>query len=643
MTLLHRFLITTCLVVASFIAAAGYAADLASEEKVKQIWQLLDYVAVDYGAAVSEGKITNQDEYAEMLEFVQVTQRQLGELPETKDKSQLQQKATALASVIASKVLPNEVANHARTLAGALLAAYPVPVAPSKPPSVQRGAILYQAQCVSCHGAQGKADGPLAKKLTPPPIAFTDRERARERSLFALHQNITRGVEGTSMPAFASLSDEDRWALSFFISTMAFGEDERQAGARMWKTDQALHMTVPSLAVLTQLSESALAKTLPAQQASAVLAYLRSEPEVLDQSKGTQLLLTKARLQESLAALEKGDAVKASRLALSAYLDGFEPVEPALAIKDKPLFIEVEKAMVAYRAAASAGNLAEARLIEAQLQSKLSQAQDALNAVDDDPLGVFLGALTILLREGVEALLVIVAMIAFLKKANRQDVLPVVHAGWVLALLAGGLTWYGATYMVEVSGASRELTEGFSAIFAAVVLLSVGIWMHQKSLAGRWQTYIQDKLTSALSRQSAVMLFLLAFVTVYREVFETVLFYAALWTPGNGLYLLSGLGVGVVILNGIAWMMLRTSTRLPIGRFFAISAALVAMLAVVLIGKGVGALQEAGLLDLTPIAGPSIDLLGISPSLQTVAAQIIVVLIILISMVANAWLEKQGK
>jgi high-affinity iron transporter len=251
--------------------------------------------------------------------------------------------------------------------------------------------------------------------------------------------------------------------------------------------------------------------------------------------------------------------------------------------------------------------------------------------------------LTILLREGVEALLVIVAMIAFLKKANRQDVLPVVHAGWILALLAGGLTWYGATYIVEVSGASRELTEGFSAIFAAVVLLSVGIWMHQKSLAGRWQTYIRDKLTSALSRQSAVMLFLLAFVTVYREVFETVLFYAALWTPGNGLYLLSGLGVGVVILSGIAWMMLRTSTRLPIGRFFAISAALVAMLAVVLIGKGVGALQEAGMLDITPIAGPSIDLLGISPSLQTVTAQIIVVLILLISMVANAWSQKQEK
>ena len=72
------------------------------------------------------------------------------------------------------------------------------------------------------------------------------------------------------------------------------------------------------------------------------------------------------------------------------------------------------------------------------------------------------------------------------------------------------------------------MTEGFSAIFAAVVLLAVGIWMHQKSMAGRWQAYVKEKLSSALNRRSALMLFILSFVTVYREVFETVLFYAAL-------------------------------------------------------------------------------------------------------------------
>ena len=145
--------------------------------------------------------------------------------------------------------------------------------------------------------------------------------------------------------------------------------------------------------------------------------------------------------------------------------------------------------------------------------------------------------MTILLREGLEALLVVVAMMAFLKKAERTDVLPYVHAGWIVALAAGGLTWAVATYLVDLSGASREMTEGFSAIFAAVVLLGVGMWMHQKSLAGRWQAYVKQKLSSALNKRSAIMLFVLSFVTVYREVFETVLFYAALWSEGNGIYL----------------------------------------------------------------------------------------------------------
>lgn len=637
---LRRLLAVTFLALVVLVPSMVQAVDPATEDKAKQIWQLLDYLAVDYSGAVADGQVINTEEYAEMQEFAQVAERQLAELPDPTARQELLQRAAGLKAAIASKAPAAEVADRARSLAQSLLAAYPVPIAPTKAPSLQRGAALYQAQCASCHGAQGRGDGPLAAKLNPPPIAFSDRDRARERSLFALHQTITRGVEGTSMPAFASLSDDDRWAIAFFASTLAFSEDERQTGAKLWASDKALQTAVPNLEALTQLSESALAKAVPVQQAGAVLAHLRSHPEALSQSKGASLALSKARLQESLAALENGNSVNASRLALSAYLDGFEPVEPALAIKNKALLTAIEKSMGAYRAAISAGNLKEAQEIEAQLQVQLIQAQDALNAAEGDPIGVFLGALTILLREGIEALLVIVAMIAFLKKADRRDVLPVVHAGWIAALAAGGLTWFAATYLVNVSGASRELTEGFSAIFAAVVLLSVGIWMHQKSLAGRWQAYIRDKLSSALTRQSAFMLFVLAFVTVYREVFETVLFYAALWTDGSGMYLLAGLALGTVILGVVALVMLRTSAKLPIGKFFAISSALVAVLAVVLTGKGVAALQEAGMLDITPIAGPSLDLLGIYPSLQTVAAQMVVAFIVIVGMVFNARSQK---
>ena len=636
MMLPFRTLLATILLGATLLCAPARAAGPSTEDSARQVWQLLDYLAVDYGGAVANGKVTKPDEYVEMQEFAQAAEQQLGALPDRKEKSTLLQQAAALKAAIADKGAATDVAERARGLAGALLVAYPVPVAPARAPSLQQGQALYQAQCASCHGVQGKGDGPLASGLSPPPVAFSNRERARERSLFGLHQTISHGVPGTSMPSFAALSDADRWALSFFASTLAFSEQEREAGAAQWKSDPALRAAMPTLSALTQSSESALSRTMPSQQAAAVLAYLRSKPDALNQSSDGSLALSSTRLRESLAALEKNDKAGAARLALSAYLDGFEPVEPALAVRNRSLLAAIEKDMGAYRAAISSGNVPQAREAEAQLQARMVQAQDALGAANDDPMGVFVGALTILLREGAEALLIVVAMIAFLKKANRRDALPMVHAGWIAALVAGGLTWFAATYLVDVSGASREMTEGYSALFAAVMLLCVGIWMHQKSLAGRWQAYIKDKLSAALNRQSAIMLFVLAFVTVYREVFETVLFYAALWTEGTGVYLLAGLGLGIVLLGIIAWVMLHTSTRLPVGRFFAISSALVAVLAVVLVGKGVAALQEAGVLNVTPIAGPSMHLLGIHPSLQTMLAQLAVVLVIVVSMMLNS-------
>lgn len=291
--------------------------------------------------------------------------------------------------------------------------------------------------------------------------------------------------------------------------------------------------------------------------------------------------------------------------------------------------------MAAYRAQVADGSLADVRASEQTLQHLLDEADQALAPSQHDAVAAFIGALTILLREGLEALLVVVAMLALLKKAQRNDVLVYVHAGWVAALTAGGATWAVATYLVGVSGASREMTEGFSSLFATVVLLGVGMWMHQKSIAGRWQVYLKEKLSSALNKRTAWFLFSLAFIAVYREVFETVLFYAALWTEGNGWPLLAGLASGIVLLAVLAAVLLRTSARLPIGQFFAASSLLVAVLAVVLAGKGVAALQEAGLLRTSPVAIARIDLLGIYPSWQPLLAQLAVLLAAAAAFVVN--------
>src|SRR3546814_479573 len=221
-------------------------------------------------------------------------------------------------------------------------------------------------------------------------------------------------------------------------------------------------------------------------------------------------------------------------------------------------------------------------------------------------------------------------MIAFLRKADRTEQLRYVHGGWVTALVAGVATWFAATHFITISGASRELTEGFGALLAAIVLLSVGFWMHGTSQAAEWRRYITSKINSSLSRVSAWFMAGLAFVVVYREVFETILFYAALWTQGNGGTILAGALTAMLLLAIIAWVMLRYSRKLPITQFFAYSSILIAILAVVLAGKGVGALQEAGMIPITLVpGGPRIPLLGISPTAEALGAQLVTLLIVI--------------
>ena len=292
--------------------------------------------------------------------------------------------------------------------------------------------------------------------------------------------------------------------------------------------------------------------------------------------------------------------------------------------------------MLEYRAAITSGDSQRAAEGAKRIGMLLGDVDSELDPAKAEGTTAFLGALTVLLREGIEALLVVVGMIAFLKKADRPQVLRHVHAGWIGALAAGGLTWMAATYVVSVSGASREVTEGVSSVFAAVVLLGVGLWMHQKSTAGRWQAYLKDKMSSAMSRRSAYAMAGLAFVAVYREVFETVLFFSAMWTEGNGGALLLGLAAGAAILAAVAWILLRTSARMPIGKFFSASSILVAVLAVVLIGKGTKALQEAGMLNVHTISFPRIEFLGTYPTIETLLAQLIVGSVALLGFWLNA-------
>ena len=611
----------------------------AGDAEVRRVWQLLDYVAVDYSGAVSEGSVTSEAEYAEMVEFAGQVETRLNALPEKDGKTRLLRRARDLRAAIAAKAAPAAVAMQSRALGSALLVAYPVPLAPIAPPDLARGAALYVQSCAACHGAMGDGHGPGSVGLDPPPIAFTDKARADQRSLFGLYQVITQGLDGTAMSGFSSLSDQERWALALYVGTFAYPASDTPRGEKLWRTDSSLRQRYPNMAAFVGATPASLAAEVGPGNAAALTAYLRRNPDAVIARTSGSLALSRERLEASINAYATGDRKAASDLALSAYLDGFEPIEPILAVRDPGLMAKIERAMGEQRAAIANGRpLAEVKAHSQQLASLFGEAESALAPEKASDASSFVGAFGVLVREGLEALLIVVAMIAFLRKTERTEVLGFVHGGWIMALAAGLVTWFIATYLIGISGASRELTEGFGSLFAALILVTVGIWMHGKSNAKAWQRYIREKMAHALSRRSGWFLFLLAFVVVYREVFETILFYAALWAQGNGLAMIGGAATGAVLLALLAWIMLRYSTRLPITQFFSWSAALIAILAIVLAGKGIAALQEAGILGIVPMSSvPRIQMLGLFPTAETVLAQ----LLTLIILIAGFWLNRR--
>jgi high-affinity iron transporter len=174
------------------------------------------------------------------------------------------------------------------------------------------------------------------------------------------------------------------------------------------------------------------------------------------------------------------------------------------------------------------------------------------------------------------------------------------------------------------------MTEGVTALTAAAVLLYVGFWMHGKAYAERWRTFLHAQLQEALSARTMWALALVTFLAVYREVFETVLFYEALWMQVAPAYVpvLGGFVSAAVALVVLGWLIFRGSIRLPFGLFFGATSLLLAALAVVFVGRGIAALQGAGTLPMNPVNIPGIPALGLYPTVQGLVLQVLVVMVI---------------
>src|SRR5471032_1055289 len=572
MTALYRFLAWLML---PALMSCSFNLLAATAEGAPQALHLLDYIGADYPPTVDAGTVVDESEYREQVEFLGVLQGLVADLPEKPERADLIKGVNELLAAVTAREEGTTVAHQARQLGAKLAVAYEVSQAPAITPDPTRGAPLYAQHCSVCHG--------------------------------------------TDMPSFADqLDDRQRWDLATYIA--GFTADQAAANS-----EQPFNLAD----LARQTPNEVLAANGPA--AAATFRAQRAQPPQVKRGPAQLLDYTATTLDKSLAAFRNGDHEQAYDLSVAAYLEGFELVESSLDNVDANVRKDTEKALMAYRQSLQDGLPLEQ--VQQRLDAAKGKLSESAGLLGSDGLSwslSFISGLLILLREGLEAILVLAAILAFLRNTGQQSAVRSVNVGWGLALLAGLATWALAAYVIDVSGAQRELLEGCTALFASVMVLWLGVWMHDRRHAAAWQDYIKSSLVGGGGRFGFAML---AFFSVYRELFEVILFYETLWLqagPAGHNAVLAGGATALVLLVGLAWVILRGSAKLPLALFFGINAALLCALSVVFAGHGVKALQEAGIFGTRPVAFFDFDWLGIHADAYSLSAQAVAILAIVV-------------
>ncbi len=339
-------------------------------------------------------------------------------------------------------------------------------------------------------------------------------------------------------------------------------------------------------------------------------------------------------------------AVAAGNAFSVLYFDLFEAsgLEFRIGASDKEMLLDIESHF-SQLIGQSMGGQPKASLAETWTALK-SRLQEAKAMLDEQDLNQgfwpsFLQSFFILLREGAEAILVISALVMYLRRVGAGDQVRVIWWSCILALLASAGLAYLAAGAVRLSGLQRELIEGITLLLAAAVLFYVSCWLFAKREAERWQGYITAQVDQAVSSGSVLALGFAAFLAVFREGAETVLFYQALLAGAedqkNAIAL--GFAAAAAVLLIVFFLFRFFAVKIPLKPFFTATAVLLFAMSFVFIGKGVLELQVAGWISTTKIAGlPSLSWLGLFPSYESLGAQAV-----LLVLLALLWVFAHGK
>lgn len=345
--------------------------------------------------------------------------------------------------------------------------------------------------------------------------------------------------------------------------------------------------------------------------------------QVKDEGHSLQTLINLlSKTDEQIETKELDKAVQS----LQEFISVWPSVEGEIRTRNGSLYTQLENQVPVI-----AGKLTSKKADLTELQTKLKEYKHSIELMQKKTSYTIWDAALIMLREGLEALLIVTALIAFLRKAKVPNQEKWIWLGAFLGLIMSIAAAVGITmaFSSSTAGANREIIEGVTGIVAVVMMIGVGAWLHQKSNIQIWNRYINKQMGAALSKGSIFSMALVSFFAIFREGAETVIFYAGMAPSMEISDLLIGIFVALAILTIFAFLFIRYSTKISITPFFKIATFLIYFLAFKILGVSIHALQLTNYIKTTQIVSlPVVNWLGFYPTWETIVPQLILLGII---------------
>lgn len=650
------------------------------ERPAKRVADIVEVALAEYEQAIdAAGKLINSLEYEEAISFLATAREAAQRLSGTgADSARLA--LDSISAGAARKVTPRSLDGW-RDMFFAALGADAALDLPTRPVDLAAGERLYAQHCASCHGARGMGDGPAGKGMNPPPPALGSADVMRDVPPSLMYRIVSVGIAGTQMPGWAEeLSADERWSIVSWLNglrvpgtgALATGEGiwvqrcaschgvggasngpmsaslskvPRELASFAWQADRSDVQIAE--AVREGIAGTAMPATrdLTAFELDGLVAWVRALS--LDDAPGAAAGATNPdstiqavmrHLELAMSSARANRREEADDHAFDAYI-AFEPLETPARARSPGTVAALERHFADFRGAISARDFRAADRSMNAIEAGLPGVRD-LAGPPESGWGAFLQSLLIILREGLEAILVIGAVVAFLIKTGHRERLRSIWIGVLLALGASAATAVILATVLRALPATREVIEGATMLVAVAVLFSVSYWLISRVEAAKWQKFIREKVDTALQQGGGTALALVAFLAVYREGAETALFYQALLNEGTGIVLpiLAGVVAGGVMLAIIFTLFWKYGIRIPLRPFFAVTSVLLYYMAFVFMGKGIRELQEGGVVSITVLPGwPHVDAMGIFPSVETLLAQLLLLVLFAFALLKTFW------